>query len=136
MTVPMLMPDVTALLDDPEIGGAVSFQVMRVNTRRSFNAETEQLVENPEPEHFDATGNIQPQTKDVQPSTAEDLLDEGIVVYSTFIFQTGSSQGNTFTGPDEILYDGARWRVTRVQNWKDWGFNIAYATRVRDAVLE
>lgn len=127
----MLMPDVTAILDDQEVGGGQGFQVLRTRTTRTFNTQTKKLGETPQVQTLNATGNIQPQTKNVQPSTAEDLLNEGIVVYSTFIFQTGSTDSTGFTGPDEILYNGIKWRVTQVDNWKEWGFNIAYATRVR-----
>ena len=127
----MLMPDVTPILDDPEVGGGQSFQVLRTRTTRTFNTQTEKLGETPQTQTFNATGNIQPQAKNVQPSTAEDLLNEGIVVYSTFIFQAGSTDDTGFTGPDEIIYNGIRWRVTQVDNWKEWGFNIAYAMRVR-----
>ena len=127
----MLMPDVTPILDDPEVGGGQGFQVLRTRTTRTFNTQTQKLGETPQTQTLNATGNIQPQTKNVQPSTAEDLLNEGIVVYSTFIFQTGSTDSTGFTGPDEILYNGIKWRVTQVDNWKEWGFNIAYATRVR-----
>ena len=128
----MLNPDVTEILDDPEVGGGVSFTVKRTTTSRTWNAITRAQVESHSTQTFSATGNIQPQTKNLQPSTSEDLLNESIVVRSTFIFQSGSNDGLTFIGPDEIYYNGHWWRVTQIENWQDWGFTAAYASRVMD----
>lgn len=123
----MLMPDVTEILDDPEVGGGEPFQVVRYTITRTLGAITKT------PEVFDLTGNIQPQDMASQSSTAEDLLTENIVVYAKFGFQTGSNDGGqTYTSADEILYDSKRYRVTRVSDWHKWGFSIAYATRVMD----
>lgn len=121
----MLNPDVTEILIDPEIGGGVAFQVERKVSTRTGGSISQTK------ETFDATGNIQPENKNTQSSTVEDLLSERIVVYSTFIFQTGSNDYSSFIGPDEVLYNGNRYRVTSVNDWKDWGFTIAHAERVR-----
>ncbi len=134
----MLAPDVLEILDDPEVGGGVPFQVRRVTNKRSLGSVTR------EPVIYDVTGNIQPENKSSQSSTAEDLLSESIVVYAAFVFQTGSNPGEpvvttvndeavsvaSFVGPDEILYNGHVWRVTQVQNWEEWGFSVAHATKV------
>ena len=120
----MLSPEVFEILDDPEVGGGVSFTVKRTTSTKSKGS-----ISN-EDETFDVTGNIQPQAKTTQASTSEDILNESIVVYSTFIFQAGSNSGNTFIGADEILYNEKTYRVTQVNDWSDWGFSIAYATRV------
>ena len=123
----MLMPDVTEILDDPEVGGGEPFQVVRHTSTRTLGAITKSA------QTYDLTGNIQPQDMASQSSTAEDLLTENIVVYAKFGFQTGSNDGsNVYTSADEILYDGKRYRVTRVNDWHKWGFSIAYATRVMD----
>lgn len=121
----MLMPDVTAILDDPELGGGVVFQVKRTTNTRIRGGVTS------EDQMFTATGNIQPQTKNIQPSTAEDLLNESIVIRSTFVFQKGHTDGSSFVGADVVIYDGASWRVTQIENWKDWGFTTAYASKMR-----
>lgn len=121
----MLNPDVTEILDDPELGGGVSFKVFRtLNVRIGGNVR--QTVQ-----EINATGNIQPENKSSQSSTVEDLLSESIVVYTRFIFQTGSNEFSEFTEPDEILYHGNRYRITSINNWEDWGFTIAHAERVR-----
>jgi len=124
----MNMPDVTAILDDPEVGGGISFQVERNVSVRSRTGYTKT------PTIYNATGNIQPQEDSNQTSTSEDLLNESIVVYSTFFFQTGSNEVDSITEADIILFDGHRWRVTRVDDWSKWGYSRAYATRVRDVV--
>lgn len=122
----MLLPDVLEIIDDPEVGGGVEFQVIRTVTTRKLGT-----VENVT-QTINATGNIQPEGKGIQASTLEDPMNEGIVIYSTFIFQTGANSGGiSFTGPDEVIWNGIRWRLTRVDNWADWGFTIAHAERVR-----
>ena len=120
----MLNPDVTEILDDPEVGGGVSFQVKRTTNARVLGS-VEQTTET-----FNATGNIQPETKTSQTSTTEDLLNEGIVIRSTFEFQTGSNNGGSFVETDEVIYDGQTWRVTSIENWSKWGFTVAHATKV------
>ena len=147
----MLNPDVTEILDDPEVGGGIAFQVRRVlNKRTKGSVEREVTL-------LDATGNIQPQELNIQSSTVEDLLTEQIVIRSVFPFTVGENDGDltpvpvdpsattqegedppepqyvaTFCGPDEVLWNNKVWRVTRVENWSEWGFTVAYATRVRD----
>ncbi|MBP5726756.1 MAG: hypothetical protein J6Y48_06740 [Clostridia bacterium] len=122
----MNLPDVLEIIDDPELGGGVAFQVKRTVTRRVIgNVEHDTLLIN-------ATGNIQPQTKSTQASTLEDPLSESIVIYTTFIFQTGENHGGaSFTARDEVIWNGHTWRLTSVNNWEKWGFTIAYAERVR-----
>ena len=119
----MLMPDVTSILDDPEVGGGASFQVRRKTATRVLGS-----VEIGE-EIFDATGNIQPQEKSAQSSTAEDVRSEGIVIYSTFKFEIGKNFGETsVTQADEVIYRNKVYRVTRVEDWSEWGYTTAYAT--------
>ncbi|MBP5460617.1 MAG: hypothetical protein J6Y20_00620 [Lachnospiraceae bacterium] len=121
----MLLPDVTEILDDPEVGGGQSFQVIRRTVSRGLGTA------NSTETTYNVTGNIQPQDLSAQTSTSEDTETETIVIYAIFSFQTGENDGNgPYTSADEILYDGKRYRVTRVNNWSKWGFSIAYATRV------
>lgn len=124
----MLMPDVTAILYDPEVGGGQAFQVLRTTAVRSRGGYTRST------QTLDAIGNIQPQEMSNQASTTEDLLNESIVVYSTFFFQTGSNSGGSIVEADIILYDNIHWRVTRVEDWAKWGYSRAYATRVKEYV--
>lgn len=128
--IAMLMPDVTSILYDPEVGGGQPFQVIRNTSVRSRSGYTKT------PETFDAVGNIQPQSDSAQASTPEDILTETIVIYSTFFFQKGSNNGDSIVEADIVLYDGFRWRVTSVDNWSKWGYSRAYATKVMDKEAE
>ena len=119
----MLMPDVTEILNDPELGGGVGFIVRRVTNVRVLGSVERQIQE------FEVTGNIQPNELSVQASTTEDLKSESIVIRAPFEFMVGKSNGSgSFIGEDEILWDGKVWRVTRVDDWSKWGFSVAYAT--------
>ena len=120
----MNLPDVLDIIDDPEVGGGVPFQVRRVLNKRIMGdvKQTEEI--------FNATGNIQPSEKTSQASTPEDIKTERIVIYSTFEFIMGANNGAEFTGPDEILHNGNTYRLISVENWKEWGFMIAHAERV------
>ena len=127
----MLMPDVTAILNDPEVGGGVAFQVRRVENERSLGRVIKHET------LYDCIGNIQPEEKSVLASTTEDQLSESIIIRSTFVFMVGDNNGgDSFIGEDEVLWDGRVWRVTRIENWKDWGFTVAHATKVMDIVEE
>lgn len=119
----MLDPDVLEILQDPEVGGGVAFKVKRKTTTRILGGDktTEEV--------FDLTGSIQPQDKSIQSSTAEDLKTEIIVVRAPFAFQTGSNSGKTIIQTDIIVWKGASWRVTRVDDWSEWGYSTAYATK-------
>lgn len=126
----MLMPDVTAILTDPEVG-AVEFVVKRVTNKRVMGG-----VKRTE-ETFNVVGNIQPVNKDVQPSTVEDLMTESIVIRAIFDFHIGKNDGGvSFESTDEVYWDDKVWRVTRVEDWSKWGFSTAYATKVMDVPIE
>lgn len=122
----MLLPDVTEILEDPEIGGAQPFKVIRTTVSRTLGRISRSTVET------DVIGNVQPQDMSTQTSTSEDTMNESIVIYAKFAFSTGFNDGGAFTEADEVLYDGKTYRVTRVNDWSKWGFSIAYATRVHD----
>ena len=124
----MLMPDVTPILYDPEVGGGQPFQVIRNASVRSRGGYAKT------PTITNAVGNIQPQEMSNQTSTTEDLLNESIVIYSTFCFQTGSNNGSSIIEADIVFWNDLYWRVTRVEDWSKWGYTRAYATRMRDNV--
>lgn len=124
----MLLPDVTAILYDPEVGGGIKFQVLRTSAVRSINGYDKTT------KVYDAVGNIQPQNKSNQSSTIEDLLNESISVYTTFTLQTGVNVGTSIVEADIILYDGLSWRVTQVSNWSKWGYTQGTAQRTMELV--
>lgn len=121
----MLLPDVTALLTDPSLGGGVPFTVCRRLFRRVHGS-----VRPEQTETFTERGNLQPaQPTELQQLADEDKQSEVLVIRSTFAFQTGSDAGQTFTAADEVTFGGCCWRVFRVENWSRWGFTVAYATK-------
>ena len=123
----MLMPDVTAILYDPEVGGGVSFTVKRITNTRVKGGVTRTETT------YNAVGNIQPFEDSSQSSTIEDLRKKSIVIRTTFEFKVGENNGEvTYDGPDEIVWDGHTWRITRIDDWAKWGFTVAYATMVTD----
>ena len=125
----MLMPDVTEILYDPEVGGGQEFSVTRNVSTRSRSGYTKT------PTTVTAVGNVQPQEMSNQTSTSEDLLNESIVIYSTYSFQTGENDGTSITEADIVFWNDLYWRVTRVDDWSKWGYTRAFATRIRDIVI-
>lgn len=125
----MLLPDVTAIINDPEVGGGVGFQVIRYSSVRKRGGYKKT------PETYEATGNIQPHEMGNQASTTEDLLNESIVIYSTYAFQAGSNDGTSIVEADIVYFNDLYWRVTRVEDWSKWGISKAYATRMRDKII-
>ena len=123
----MLLPDVTAIINDPDVGGGVPFQVIRSTIARRGPSDYENVEE-----VFNETGNIQPQDKSNQASTPEDKLEESIVIYTTFTLQDGSNNGVQSVEADVIFYNGIHWRITKVDDWSAWGYTRGYATRIRD----
>jgi hypothetical protein len=124
----MLMPDVTSILYDPEVGGGQTFTVTRnTSVRKRGGYEKTPTVTT-------AVGNVQPQEMSNQTSTSEDLLNESIVIYSTFCFQTGSNSGASIVEADVVFWNDLYWRVTNVEDWSKWGYTKANATRIRDLI--
>lgn len=123
----MYMPNVTEILDDPELGGGVEFIVERKSLVRNRGTFTVKPVQ------YTATGNIQPSEKRMSQTSPEDQKIEEIVIRTTFELQDGSHDDEGIVGTDEIIYNRKRYRVTRINDWAEWGFTEAYATRVREA---
>lgn len=129
----MLNPDVTELLDDPELGGGVSFLVIREQRRRTLVAGSSEQVTITK---ITATGNIQPaDIEALQLFPEEDRSDKVIVIYTKFAFQLGADGDSEYMPADIVIYDHMAWKVTRVNHWSKWGFTIAYATHVEGVDL-
>ena len=122
----MLMPDVTAILYDPEVGGGQPFDVIRTNSVRDRGGYKKTATT------IHAVGNIQPNEMKNQASTLEDLLSQSIVIYSTFCFQTGSNNGDSIVEADIVIWNDLHWRVTQVEDWSKWGYTRAFATRTME----
>ena len=122
----MLNPDVTEILDDPEVGGGQAFLIRRpkqIRVKGSVDLQVQEIW---------ATGNIQPADKSATQGANEDQLNEQIVIRTTAYLQAGTRDESGVYQADEIIWNRIRWRVTRVENWIEWGFVSAYATRVRE----
>lgn len=115
----MLCPDVGRLLSRSGVG-AVSFSVYR-----SAGAWVRGRLESAQTE-FSAVGVIQPAGKDTL-----DQLPEGDRVGSAIVVRTQAtlSCGGENTPPDEILWQGARYRVLSVRRWDHYGYCEAVAVR-------
>lgn len=125
----MLNPDVTELLDDPDLGGGVAFTVYRQTRKRTLAAGQNEKVSS---EKLDATGNIQPAGEEaLNLLPEEDRSERVIVIRSTFIFQLGNDEAHSYTPSDLVIYDDAVWKVTRMDHWTQWGFTTAYAVLQR-----
>lgn len=129
----MLLPDVTEILDDPEIGGGQPFTVVRDTLRRTLSANAEEQRTR---QRFAAAGNLQPaQTTDLQLLPDEDRSEETLVIRSTFTFQLGTDGYAQYTLPDVVLYDRKVWKVFRIDPWQAWGFHTAYARCIRGVAV-
>lgn len=125
------LPDVTFLLDDPDLGGGVAFTVIRQSRILSLVSDVSVTTES-----IQATGNIQPaQPEDLQQLPEEQRHETVIVIRSTFNFRLASEENGVQYLPDEVEYNGNRWKVTRVDQWAAWGFTTAWATLRREVTV-
>lgn len=125
------LPDVTFLLDDPDLGGGVAFTVIRQSRILSLVSDASVTTES-----IQATGNIQPaQPEDLQQLPEEQRHETVIVIRSTFNFRLASEENGVQYLPDEVEYNGNRWKVTRVDQWAAWGFTTAWATLRREVTV-
>jgi hypothetical protein len=120
------MPDVTDLLDDPDVGGGQPFQVERTTGTRANGKKVPGV-----PVVHKTTGNIQPaQPKELERLPEEDRVKAIVAIRSTFTFQTGSDDGGkAYTDPDVIIISGIRYRVLKIDDWSAYGFHCAFATQ-------
>lgn len=117
-----LMPDVTHLLTDPELG-AQTFAVTRttgvwVGGRLTFPDGSE--------ETFNAVGIIQPPSPDHLQYFPEGERREGEKVIYTKTILHMSDKGNV---SDVITWHGEAYKIVRVDRWDDWGYCAAYAVK-------
>lgn len=120
-----LLPDVTELLDDPDVGGGQPFQVERTTGIRANGKKAPDV-----PVLHKAIGNIQPaQPKELERLPEEDRVKAVIAIRSTFQFQLGADNGGkAYTDPDVVIIGGKRHRVLKIDDWSAYGFMCAFAT--------
>lgn len=117
----MLMPDITALLSDIEVG-ARPFSILRRSGQ--WSGGRFQMIGSGE--RIDAVGNIQPAGQEALQFFPEGERREGqIVIYTTATIYL--TEGDAIS--DEVEWRGESYKIIRVDRWHDWGFNIAYAQK-------
>ncbi len=123
------MPALSAILTDPDLGGT-TFYVFRP----SYTRETGEVLPSCTA-GFIVSGNIQPAaSEDLLLFPEEERSEDMIVIFSTFHFSLGESEGATFTSADIINWHGTKYRVIRVKNWSNQGgYYKAWAVRQRDS---
>lgn len=116
-------PKLTALLTDPDLG-AESFTVIR-----TLLTPVGGLLQRSE-STFIASGVLQPEASTPTTLRAGDDTDAPrLRIYTAFPLIAGLLPH----AADEILYQGQRWKVTEVTDWRSRGFCRACATLMKEA---
>lgn len=129
----MLLPDITDLLDDPEVGGGQAFVILRRTSVRRKGREGTKTEEK-----IPATGSVQPAGESVLEQLPEADRDNDVRIFRTTTpIQMGHSTGEGATFADEIEYNGEYFKVLRDKKWAAWGMYVAFATKIdRKAAAE
>lgn len=115
-----LMPDVTMLLDDPDLG-AQDFTVKRRAGKwfgGRFVVESESL--------FNAIGIIQPPTPEQLAFFPEGERRVGrIAIYTKQDLHL--TEGEMIS--DDVTWNGEQYKIVNIERWEDYGFVIAFAEK-------
>lgn len=115
-----LMPDVTELLHDPDLG-AHEFTILRRTGKwynGRFNAATSKTIQ--------ATGIMVPPTAEQLATLPEGERRKGAVaIYSET--QMHLTEGEDIA--DDVTWLGEQYKVIHVDRWDEYGFWIAYAQK-------
>ena len=115
-----LSPDVTFLLEDPDLG-AQAFTITR--TKATWNKGRQ---EKQQPVTIQAVGIIQPTSSEELEHFPEGTRKKGMLtIYSRTMMY--ASEGDTFS--DEISWNGHTYKVEKSDRWQDYGYCVAYAAR-------
>jgi len=125
-----LRPDVTELLNDPDIGGGQSFDIIRRTlVREKGRLGAEQTVT------IKATGTLQPAGFEALQQLPEaDRSENVMIIRTTTPLQIGKSGDASDTLSDEIEYSGEKYKILQLKDWGKWGMYVAYVTRVGDVI--
>ena len=122
-----LLPDITMLLDDPDIGGNQPFTIIRTSVPRKRGRAD---VENRTIEKIPATGSVQPVGENVLEQLPEgDRERADYIIRTKTPLQNGSSSGSVDLLPDEIEYLDERYKLIKTKEWHQWGMFVAIVTR-------
>lgn len=115
-----LMPDVTMLLFDPDLG-AQTFEVKR----RKGEWIGGRLVMRQQ-ETITATGIIQPPSPEQLAMFPEGERRQGMIaIYTTTILHL--SDGKDVS--DDVTWRGEQYKVIHIDRWTDYGYCVAYAQK-------
>ncbi len=122
------MPDLSAILTDPELGGT-RFTVFR----QSFNKVMGEVIPSVTTGTL-VSGNIQPAaSEDLQLFPEEERSEEMIVILAAYPFSLGEAGEGSFTSADIVHWQGRKYRVIRVKEWfPQGGYYKAWAVRQRE----
>lgn len=115
-----LEPDVTEIVDDPDLGGQ-PFQIRR-RTIQWQGGRTSAATE----ETINATGIIQPPSSETLQTFPEGERRNGMIQIHSRTFMH-LSDGEDVS--DEVTWRGESYKVVRVDPWTDYGFCVAYAAK-------
>ena len=123
----MLLPDITDLLYDQEVGGNQPFTIKRttITYRKGRYAEAT-------PEYIPASGSVQPSGINALEQLPEGDRDKAVYIVRTrTAMQMGSvnDDGSTVL-PDEIIYMNDKYKILMVKEWQAWGMYVAFMTRI------
>lgn len=128
----MLRPDITQMLEDPDIGGGQPFTIVRrartrVKGRFDSGATTTTRIA--------ATGTLQPAGFEALQQLPEaDRSENVMIIRTTTPLQIGKSGDASDTLSDEIEYSGEKYKILQLKDWGKWGMYVAYVTRVGDVI--
>ena len=122
----MLLPDITDLLYDPEVGGNQPFDIKRtttVNRKGRYSSSSTVTIH--------ASGSVQPAGTNVLEQLPEGDRDKAVYIVRTrTAMQMGSPTDDGAVLSDEIIYRGDRYKILVVKEWQAWGMYVAYVTRI------
>lgn len=120
-----LLPDITGLLDDTDVGGGQDFVIIRTTVQRRKGRAAEPTVK-----RIPATGSVQPVSENQLNQLPEgDREKAEYIIRSITPFQNGSSSGTETVLPDEVEYNGDRYKLLKTKEWGRWGMYVAIVTR-------
>ena len=131
MLIPLL-PDITDLLYDPDVGGGQPFIIKRttvINRKGRFYSSSEETIE--------ASGSVQPSGVNPLNQQPEGDRDDAVYIVRTRTpLQMGSETETGAILSDEIIYHGERYKVLSVKEWQHWGMFVANITRIKPSAAQ
>ncbi len=113
------------LLSDPDLGGG-AFTILRKTWTRENGMPVMTDLET-----VHAAGILHPATPDSLSLLPEEYRHEPLfLIHSTEPLSLGESDGEFWTGPDEIFWQDRLYRVVQLRDWQSFGFWKAWAIRL------